>query len=805
MTDRIRTATWGWWKRPRFRHPLSSAPQAHPPSAEVRFWRRLALAAVALHFLLALLFSALIPPWEAHDEWAHYKYVEYVARYGRLPPQDRRLTTEYTYDEATQPPLYYVLAAIPVRLAVPKDGYRPTVNPYATRGDGAGGVNMAIHDPKVEGFPWRGTILALHLARLASVLIGTVGLWWTWRLGRLLAPEDPAVAGLAVAFHALIPQYVFIGSVVTNDILLAVLTAAVWCGLVDVLRPPPRVSATLYLGVMLVLAILTKYLALALVLPGLVVPTVAWGRGVRGWRRWIAPVLVALVVLVGGGAWMYRNVQQTGMLLPRDPYAIAQVTARSPWELVRTLPWHHVPGALRYGFRTLWASFGWGNVDPGVWVTYVFGALCGLGLVGWGWRAYRRRLSRWEIAVLGVFIGTALAMIALPLLRELVHRGSILRGRYVLGLLPAVSVWAAAGWLAWLPTRVRPYAGVALLGGLTALNLYCLFGVILPVYRPPAPLTPAEVEAWLNRPGVQLVRARFGDAIDLVAVRPRTENVAAGERAVVEVLWRTRRALSQNYTLGIQVLGRRRKSYGWLNIFPGRGTYPSTLWQPDVWFTETYWVPVYPTHPLPTGGVWSFYFFLDEPGYPTLPVYDAQGRIIPGVFVGRLRLSPSQDVRLPRPRPLCSVGARWDAGLYLSGVTWGSSESASAPLPLVLHWRAWTTPSQDWTVFIHILDAKGTYVAGGDSPPQEGDFPTGLWRAGDVVLDPRQVPLPAALTPGRYAVTVGLYRPDTGVRARLLQAPVDPPPEPDAVTVAVLRVVPDRSFQLECPYVSEGG
>ena len=765
------------------------------PEKPVTRWHVVAGIAVALHLILALAYSVTVPPWEAHDEWAHYKYVEYIARHKRLPPQDKPLTTEYPFDEVTQPPLYYLLAALPLMPAVPQDNYRPVVNPYATREDGAGGVNMAVHDPTREAFPWRGTILGLHLARLASVVIGTLGLWFTWRLARLWAPNHPDVAALAVAFHALVPQYLFIGSVVTNDILLAVWVAATMYYLARVAVSPPNLRDTVLLGVVLTLAMLTKYLALALLVPGLIVPTVVWTRQIRGWRRWVAPAVVSGLVIGGGGIWLYRNVQQTGMLLPRDPYAVSQITARTPWDLAGQLPWENVPPALVYGFRTLWASFGWGNVDPGVGVTLFFALLCLIAVAGWVRRWRHRTLTSRDKVLLLVLSGTVAAVVALPLLRELVHNSAMLRGRYVLGILSAMSVWLALGWRAWIPETWSLRAVIGLTSVLVLLNIYSLVGVIAPAYRPPRPLSPAEVQAWLEQEDVQPVQVTFGDAIELVAFRQLDSTVTPGERAGIEVLWRVLRPLPENYTLSVQVLGRRHQPYGWLNIYPGRGTYPSTLWKPGVWFVETYQVPIEVKAPLPTGGMFAFAFFLDKPGFPELPTTDPSGRPVEA-FVGRLRLAPASET-LPAPSPLCPVAATWAESLALRGITFPRQGAPGQEVPMVLYWEALARPDRTWTVFVHLLTAAGNYVSGQDGWPQQGDFPTDLWRAGDEVLDPRVLSIPEDLAPGTYWITIGVYDAATGQRAplRVSQGPIL---EPEAVTVAQLTVGNSPSVTLEC-------
>lgn len=84
-----------------------------------------------------------------------------------------------------------------------------------------------------------------------------------------------------------------------------------------------------------------------------------------------------------------------------------------------------------------------------------------------------------------------------------------------------------------------------------------------------------------------------------------------------------------------------------------------------------------------------------------------------------------------------------------------------AMLYLQLHWLAEAAPTDDWTVFTHIIDPKtGQVVAGHDSPPGAGSLPTARWQPGWRILDEYQIALPADLPPGDYALAAGLYRED---------------------------------------------
>src|SRR5207248_2113058 len=64
------------------------------------------------------------------------------------------------------------------------------------------------------------------------------------------------------------------------------------------------------------------------------------------------------------------------------------------------------------------------------------------------------------------------------------------------------------------------------------------------------------------------------------------------------------------------------------------------------------------------------------------------------------------------------------------------------------------------TAFVHLVDASGRAWAQEDLEPGGGGFPTAGWRAGEVVLDDRRLPLAPGIPPGDYVLRIGLVRPD---------------------------------------------
>jgi len=105
-----------------------------------------------------------------------------------------------------------------------------------------------------------------------------------------------------------------------------------------------------------------------------------------------------------------------------------------------------------------------------------------------------------------------------------------------------------------------------------------------------------------------------------------------------------------------------------------------------------------------------------------------------------------------------------------------------------LTWRASASPGMRYAVFVHVRDADGYPLIQNDGDPVNGDYPTDLWRPGDVIADPRILLVRADMPPGRYPVFVGLYDRDTGTRVPVQDAAGQP--LGDSLFVGTVEVVP---------------
>ncbi|MBI3944094.1 MAG: glycosyltransferase family 39 protein, partial [Chloroflexi bacterium] len=217
---------------------------------------------LGLHLLLGVIYSLAIPAWEAHDETGHFPYVRYLATYGSLPPPGEKISS--WFDEAHQPPLYYTLGALATFWVDTSDYREPVPNPFGFSGTGIGGFNVITHDTD-ESFPYQGTLLALHLTRLLSVLLSTVVVWMTYQLCMELFPDRPLLALGAAMLNAFLPMFLYMGSVVNNDIGVTLWSSLVILVLARILRRGSDLKLTILVGLGLGCALLSKNGAIALI------------------------------------------------------------------------------------------------------------------------------------------------------------------------------------------------------------------------------------------------------------------------------------------------------------------------------------------------------------------------------------------------------------------------------------------------------------------------------------------------------------------------------------------------------------
>ncbi|MBK9054280.1 MAG: hypothetical protein IPL78_26240 [Chloroflexi bacterium] len=155
---------------------------------------------------------------------------------------------------------------------------------------------------------------------------------------------------------------------------------------------------------------------------------------------------------------------------------------------------------------------------------------------------------------------------------------------------------------------------------------------------------------------------------------------------------------------------------------------------------------------------------------------------------------------LTRPRTTCHLGTIEITGVPLpEGATNYNDliallnldvpETTLQPggnLTINLQWQALAPITDNYTVFVQVLDANDQIVGQVDSWPVQGTFPTGQWQPGQIINDSTTILLKSDLAPGSYRLIVGWYLLATLQRLPVLNA--EGTPISDSLTMPGLAV-----------------
>ena len=166
-----------------------------------------------------------------------------------------------------------------------------------------------------------------------------------------------------------------------------------------------------------------------------------------------------------------------------------------------------------------------------------------------------------------------------------------------------------------------------------------------------------------------------------------------------------------------------------------------------------------------------------------LVVRDAGGAEMARLPLGTIQVQDRAH-RFSAPPPQFPLRADFGGSIALLGYDLPQvTASPGGALAVTFTWQAVATPSRDYTVFVHLLDADGKIAAQNDSQPAQGTLPTRSWLPHEVVRDSHRIDLPASLPPGTYRLEIGWYDGATGARLALVSGSTDHLDLPTAATV----------------------
>ncbi len=305
--------------------PAPAPPQRHGPGLPRSLW-----AIAVLHLLLLLGYSVMVPILRAPDEYAHVDLARHLARTGTYPDFDEPSVSASTVAARGTSPAYRP-GGRPVGVgdAVPAEE-RPTFAEAGPDVPTEVANQMAQHPPLYYGaaaavlnaadaafptWPWSfdRTVGLLRLVDVALVAALPVLSWATAR--RLGCPARTSLTAAVLVLA--VPQLIHIGSAVTNDGLLVVLSAGLFLLAARVVTGDLSRRTAILAGVVVGLALLTK--AFALILVPWAVAAYLFAPAARAQQRLLVDRVAWLVGLatVIGGWWWVRNLLVHGTVQPR--------------------------------------------------------------------------------------------------------------------------------------------------------------------------------------------------------------------------------------------------------------------------------------------------------------------------------------------------------------------------------------------------------------------------------------------------------------------------------------------------------
>ncbi len=727
--------------------------------------RKLPFAILIISFLaLALFYSLIIPLFEGPDEDDHFRYAKVLADTRALPVQQFVEGGGAAGHQGWQPPLYYSLVALVISPLDTSDYaqhlWRNTAATFV--GDPACcGRNIYFHTD-AENFPFTRTTLAVHLARLLSIIFGAVTVWATYAIAQSihslishlqfptsnLQPPTALAAAAVVAFN---PSFLFASALVSNDAMLAALSSLVllvWVWLLTGKLPPNLKSAAI-LGILLSLALLTKTTALGLFLFSIgVIVVVAWrGRNIR-FAVTGSAVLLAMVAALAGW-WFIRN-----QILYGDPLAYRLMTTSALFPRSGPLT---LPELFQISLPWLWQTF-WGGPTPGdfspglLLVLAILTALAAIGLIP----ALKRiigaeRRSRaldgtdYNLRFTVFLLATWLGFILVAQIQFIRMTTGADQGRYLFPAIPVFALLLVLGLelvsrFTFYASRIKHHAAslvsLSLAICLFVIALAVPFACTLPAYAHPALASGADL-ARIPHP----LHITFADQIQLLGYDLDARSLKPGGTARVTLFWRALAPMPESYRVFVHLIGQDDTSGGGADVIPARGAFPTVYWKPGDALRDVVSVPVAGNAQAGKYAVEVGLYSLERPGERLTVSGSDEDRVI----VDAIKIVPREPmVYTPQTR----LDANFADKAKLVGYDWNGGT-------LVLYWQCLARFDRDYTVFVHVVDANGKIIAQADREPQAGNYPTSLWDVGEQIRDEY------ALTTTGARVEIGLYRADT--------------------------------------------
>jgi hypothetical protein len=700
------------------------------------------------YLALALGFSIANPIYESTDELHHFRYVRYIQEFHALPEQ----RADQPRIQAHHPPLYYLIAAL-ITAPIPPDHpalYEPVHNPYygyrywEINNDNK---NQYLHGPD-EQWPYSGAVLMVHVARWVNIVIGAIMVWVTYRLALTIFPDRTALAASASAIVAFNPQFLFMSGAINNDVIAGLFgSILLWIG-VTIVRFGLTTRRSIFLALAFAFALMAKFnLIVTLPLVELALLVAVWPQ--RDWRGFAkANAFIIFCVAIIAGWWFVRNYQLYG-----EPTGIQRMNELWGGRDPRTSFWLAV-SEIPYAWSSLWGRFGYGQVPlPDAIYTGAL-VISLIGLVGLIVAFVRKQFDRIQIKQLALVIFAAL-LFAAALFGYMLSSTAGPMGRFYFPGLSAFGLLLAVGWTTLLNFAARSTQYAARIGRYAipiaafVLALVAFFGYFLPAYAAPPKVDPQAI--------TQPLKVTFDGKIELLGAEVDRVAAKPADPIKVTLYWRALQPIDRSYVEFVHLVDEQGIVVTQRDTWPGRGMYPTTLWQPGEVIADSLFLNIPDGSYAPDSA--TLQVGLNEQDGPRLTARDAQGQAVAdnALPIGALRIDPRPG-EFPNPMQV-------DFGNQVELLGYDMSPRSILPgeaITVTLYWRAKAPFTDDYRVFLNALRPSQRISAQDSSKPLRDTLATKNWPVGQVITDVRVLQFPPTAKPGELDVEVGWFLPKSG-------------------------------------------
>ncbi|MDX2161417.1 MAG: glycosyltransferase family 39 protein [bacterium] len=539
------------------------------------------IALLIVHVALTSVQAFSLPLWGGHEA-DYFTVIRFLLREGRLPTADDYPDGDADIRQATQPPIYFLMAAPVVALFDDAQAVPPGVLPIllCPGGDASQRVNIPYLTDRAYNDPTQGAVAAGYALRILNVIFGALAVIFTYQTARTLFPRSPLIALCAAALLALEPMIVQFIPTISNDTLLLMVSAAgLWAAARVLTAPRLRVAdliVLLALGVAAPLIKLPGWAVLALTLLVLVYRVLTAGQ----YRRILLIGLGGVLVITLAIALF--NQAQYGSILGRYAFISDRLANLGETLLVPPVV---IIGVFDHTFNELRGSLM--ALSPRAAILNAYSLLLVMAWVGaWigiVWLA-RRRETRTGAVLAAVTVTISVIMVMLRNTFNANAENTTLYNtamifaplRYYIPGLPAAALLIAAGLSAILPRISRGAAAVVPAGAFAGVALLGAF--VLLAERPQITVDPAVFDQLA---GVERVS---GGASPADSGLPQVIGYRLDQRpadGVVDVtLYATVEQPTPINYVGALTFSDAGGVRGACEFLPVRGLYPVPRWEP---------------------------------------------------------------------------------------------------------------------------------------------------------------------------------------------------------------------------------